>query len=244
MEYLGTLSTLPDLQRKPGRTGNSMSRATLPFALAAAALASATLPAHAQKQTQANFAQRPYMGWSSWSHFRDRPTEANIKARADTIIANNLVAAGYRYINIDGGWSDGFDEHGIPKPNLTSFPDGMDGVAKYMHAHSLLFGIYLNPGTTVHIADITDTTQPGSTRRGAYRIDFTKPAAAAYIASQVKQLAPSEFRPYVWVPLRKLMGTSDLSWALIQSVTSPLSVRVRMRARSLALASWSCVPGW
>jgi alpha-galactosidase len=141
------------------------------------------------------------MGWSSWSHFRDRPTEAIIRAQADALLANGLLSTGYRYINVNDGWSDGFDNHGIPKPNLQEFPNGMDGMAKYMHARGLLFGIYLNPGitdrlykqnpviagTTAHIADITDTTRPGSTRRGAYRIDFSKPAATAYIRSQVKQ---------------------------------------------------------
>jgi hypothetical protein len=77
----------------------------------------------------------------------------------------------------------------------------MDGMAKYMHQHGLRFGIYLNPGisaallkqnpqlagTTAHIADITDITQAGSTRRNSYRIDFSKPAAAAYIRSQVRK---------------------------------------------------------
>jgi alpha-galactosidase len=165
-------------------------------------LAALSIPATTLAQSpQANFAQNPYMGWSSWSFIRGHPTEANIKAQADALIANKLLAAGYRYINIDDGWSDGFDEHGIPKPNLTTFPGGMDGMAKYMHSHGLLFGIYLNPGiteklyqqnpiiagTTAHIADITDTSQPGSTRRNSYRIDFSKPAAAAYIRSQAKQ---------------------------------------------------------
>jgi alpha-galactosidase len=180
---------------------NSATRTTLLFVLATTAFLSAILPADAQKNTEANFAQHPYMGWSSWSHFRDRPTEALIKAQADALIANHLPDAGYRYINVDDGWSDGFDDKGVPKPNLERFPSGMDGMAKYMHARGLLFGIYLNPGitiklyaqnpliagTTAHIADITDTTQPGSTRRGAYRVDFTKPAAAAYIRSQVRQ---------------------------------------------------------
>jgi hypothetical protein len=157
-------------------------------------------PSHAQS-AQANFAQHPYMGWSSWSFFRDHPTEDIIKAQADALVAAKLPALGYRYINVDDGWSDGFDDHGIPKPNLNRFPGGMDGMAKYMHRQGLLFGIYLNPGitdklltqnpivagTTSHIADIIDTTKAGSTRRGSYRIDFTKPAAAAYIQSQVKQ---------------------------------------------------------
>ena len=160
------------------------------------------LPAPTQSLApQAQFANHPYMGWSSWSLIRNHPTEANIKAQADALVANKLPAAGYRYINIDDGWSDGFDDHGIPKPNLTAFPSGMDGMAKYMHQHGLLFGIYLNPGITeklyqanpqiagsaAHIADITDTTQAGSTRRNSYRIDFSKPAAAIYIQSQVKQ---------------------------------------------------------
>jgi len=141
------------------------------------------------------------MGWSSWSFYRDHPTEAIVKAQADALVANGLPALGYRYVNIDDGWSDGFDDHGIPKPDVNRFPSGMDGMAKYMHQHGLLFGIYLNPGitaklyqqnpiiagTAAHIADITDTSQPGSTRRNSYRIDFTKAAAAAYVQSQVKQ---------------------------------------------------------
>jgi alpha-galactosidase len=182
-------------------TRNSAIRSMILFVLAGPLLLSPPLPVHAQNQAQVDFAQHPYMGWSSWSHFRDRPTEAVIKSQADALVANHLPDAGYRYINIDDGWSDGFDENGIPKPNLKRFPSGMDGMAKFMHTHGLLFGIYLNPGitdelykknpliagTTIHIADITDITQSGSTRRGAFRIDFSKPAAAAYIKSQLKQ---------------------------------------------------------
>jgi alpha-galactosidase len=158
-------------------------------------------PSHLSTATQSNFAAHPYMGWSSWSLIRAHPTEENIKAQADALVANHLPALGYRYVNVDDGWSNGFDEHGIPRANPASFPGGMDGMAKYMHAHGLKFGIYLNPGitaallklnpqiegTTAHIADITDTTQAGSTRRNSFRIDFTKPAAAAYIRSQVAQ---------------------------------------------------------
>ena len=169
--------------------------------LLAALAISAPSVAQSPKSPQANFAAHPYMGWSSWSLIRSHPTEENIKAQADALLAAKLNDAGYRYINIDDGWSDGFDDHGIPKPNLTAFPDGMDGMAKYMHQHGLRFGIYLNPGitdklykqnpqiagTTAHIADITDITQAGSTCRNSYRIDFSKPAAAAYIRSQAEQ---------------------------------------------------------
>jgi len=172
-----------------------------PVVLLALAVALPLAAQTKQASNQQNFAAHPYMGWSSWSLIRGHPTEANIKAQADALLANHLDQLGYRYINIDDGWSRSFDEHGIPAPDMTAFPSGMDGMAKYMHAHGLRFGIYLNPGiteklyqqnpiiagTTAHIADITDTSHPGSTRRNSYRIDFAKPAAAAYIRSQVQQ---------------------------------------------------------
>jgi alpha-galactosidase len=146
-------------------------------------------------------ARQPYMGWSSWSLFRDHISEALIKSQADAMIAAGLPVAGYRYVNIDDGWSDGFDDAGIPKPNLAKFPEGMAELAAYLHQRGLLFGIYLNPGitqklyqqnpkiagTSSHIADIVDVSTPGNTRRDTYRIDFSKPAASAYVRSQVRQ---------------------------------------------------------
>ena len=173
------------------------------------ALVLLTLTASAQTNSgnhpvkMSSLAQRPYMGWSSWSSLRGKPTEEKIKAEVDALLAANLPELGYRYINIDSGWTDGYDDHGVPKPNLTTFPSGMDGLAAYLHGRGLRFGLYLGPGinpklydanpviagTTAHIRDITDTTQPGSTLKGTYKIDFTKPAARAYINSIVQQFA-------------------------------------------------------
>jgi alpha-galactosidase len=146
-------------------------------------------------------AQRPYMGWSSWSFLRGKPTEAKIKAQVDALFAAHLPELGYRYINIDSGWSDGYDEHGIPKPNLTAFPSGIEGLSAYMHHRGLRLGLYLGPGirpslyeanpviegTKVHIQDITDKDLAGSTLKNTYKIDFNKPAAHAYINSIVRQ---------------------------------------------------------
>src|SRR5580658_10000752 len=166
-----------------------------------------TFAATAQSQTAQHtaksepLAQRPYMGWSSWSFVRGKPTEEKIKAQADALFANKLPELGYRYINIDSGWADGYDEHGIPKPNLVTFPDGMNGLAGYLHSRGLRFGLYLGPGirpdlydanpviagTNVHIQEITDKSLPGATLKGTYKIDFTKPAARAYINSIVQQ---------------------------------------------------------
>ena len=148
-------------------------------------------------------AQRPYMGWSSWSSLRGKPTEEKIKAQVDALFAARLPELGYRYINIDSGWSDGYDEHGIPKPNLTAFPNGMEGLSTYLHSRGLRFGLYLGPGirpslyeanpviagTHWHIQDITDKSQPGATLKNIYKIDFSKPAARAYVQSVVNQFA-------------------------------------------------------
>jgi alpha-galactosidase len=155
--------------------------------------------------TFATLGQKPYMGWSSWSFLRGerKPTEERIKAQVDALIAAGLPELGYRYINIDSGWSDGYDEHGVPKPNLETFPSGMDGLSKYLHSRGLRFGLYLGPGirptlfndnpriagTNQHIQDITNKNLPGATASGTYKIDFSKPAARAYIQSVVDQFA-------------------------------------------------------
>ena len=169
--------------------------------LSVAAYGQSQVSAHPTKST--SLAQRPYMGWSSWSFVRGKPTEEKIKAQVNALFAAKLPDLGYRYINIDSGWSDGFDEHGIPKPNLTAFPSGMDGLAAYLHGRGLHFGLYLGPGirpslyeanpviagTGIHLQDITDKTQPGSTLKNTYKIDFTKPGARAYVDSIVHQFA-------------------------------------------------------
>jgi hypothetical protein len=170
-------------------------------------LFTATFSASAQvkphTKLQENLAQRPYMGWSSWSFLRGKVSEETVKVQVDALFAAHLPDYGYRYINLDAGWSEGYDQHGIPRTNLTKFPSGMDGLGQYLHAKGLMFGIYMNPGidpklydanpliegTNAHIKDITITTLPGSTHKGAYKIDFTKPAARAYVFSIFRQFA-------------------------------------------------------
>jgi alpha-galactosidase len=149
------------------------------------------------------------MGWSSWSStWTGRPAanEAYFKAQAD-VMAARLKSSGFVYINMDSGWDQGFDEHGLPIPNLRKFPDGIAALAAYVHGKGLKFGIYLEPGlrigvwqangtiagTDIHFQDIADITQQGSTQgkgnERAYRIDYSKPGAKEYIQSYVDLLA-------------------------------------------------------
>jgi hypothetical protein len=48
-------------------------------------------------------AATPPMGWSSWNHFADKVTEADVRAAADAMVASGMRDAGYIYVNIDEG---------------------------------------------------------------------------------------------------------------------------------------------
>jgi alpha-galactosidase len=62
------------------------------------------LPLTAPAQTPSTkFAQHPYMGWSTWSFLRGKPTEEKVKAQVDALFAAHLPDYGYRYINLDAG---------------------------------------------------------------------------------------------------------------------------------------------
>jgi hypothetical protein len=146
--------------------------------------------------------QTPFLGWSSWSSLRGGITEAKIKAQADSM-AKNLKSVGFTYINIDSGWTKAFDANGRATPDLSKFPDGISGVASYVHSKGLKLGIYLLPGmnqtvwqandpilgTKYHVKDITDTSTQGNTLGNAYRIDYSKPGATQYIQSYANLVA-------------------------------------------------------
>ncbi|MFJ9634818.1 NEW3 domain-containing protein [Streptomyces sp. NPDC101175] len=165
-------------------------------------LASGTSPATAvpapgaSTDPSASNSATPPMGWSSWSALREGGdlTQDGIKAQA-RVMHDELRRYGYRYINIDAGWSDHLDAYGRAAWNTTRFPDGIPALAAYLHRMGLKFGIYLTPGvpieayqknlpvygTPYHMQDIADPTQPGNTHNDSYRIDFDKPGAQEYI---------------------------------------------------------------
>ena len=149
---------------------------------------------------------KPYLGWSSWSleatkypgyNGQDWLTEQHIKEQSDAM-ARTLQAHGYNTINIDSGWRGGWDEFGRPAPDTRKFPDGISGLAAYVHARNQKFGIYYVPGidddllqknppikgTKFHIRDIVFVPQRiANGWGGGHAIDFSKPGAQAYIQS-------------------------------------------------------------
>src|SRR5437764_11288882 len=169
-------------------------------ALAAMTATLVTTPAYAD--TPPRVAATPPMGWSSWSSLRGNISAAIIEAQADAM-HTYLQPAGYRYVNVDAGWSDHLDGFGRDAWNPTKFPDGIAPVADHVHALGLKFGIYLVPGipkaavdanlpifgTPYHAQDIADTTTAGNTLGDTWRIDYTRPGAVEYVQSYADMFA-------------------------------------------------------
>ncbi len=144
----------------------------------------------------------PLLGWSSWTSLRLKIDQPTIEAEA-AVLAAKLRAHGFRYINLDDGWFRGWDDHGRLQADRTKFPDGMAALGTHLHQLGLKFGVYLTPGlakgawsanglvagTAIHVRDIADPSQAGNTKGDAYRIDYAKPGATAYVQSYADLLA-------------------------------------------------------
>lgn len=195
-----------------GRVGTGFAAVCLAFVSCASLPASAAQPAHPAPV----LAQRPYMGWSSWSlESTNDPavspngeawlTEQHVLAQAD-VMAAKLKSHGYDYVNIDAGWLGGFDAYGRPIPDATKFPDGIRHIADHVHAEGLKLGLYLavglytgayGNGTTpiygapgCHTSDIVyPDLRLTNGWNMSYQMNFANPCAQAYINSVAEELA-------------------------------------------------------
>jgi hypothetical protein len=183
----------------------------LAVALALFALVARPTPVHAQSN---GAALTPLMGWSSWSFLRSSPTGAKIKAQASAMSTSGLVAAGYRYINLDDFWylnpGSTVDAYGRWVTDSSKFPDGMANLGSYIHGLGEKFGMYLTPGipvaaynqntpiqgTSFHARDVVSNTSSYETNYNfgsgtMYYIDYSKnpSAAQAFLNSWADELA-------------------------------------------------------
>jgi len=167
--------------------------------------------AHAQSN---GAAVTPLMGWSSWSFLRNTPTEAKMKAQAQGMANAGLVAAGYKYVNLDDFYyldpASTVDGNGRWVTDTGKFPDGMANLGSYIHSLGEKFGMYLTPGipvaaykqntpiagTSFHAQDIVSNTGSYETNYNfgsgrMYYIDYAKnpTAAQAFLNSWADQLA-------------------------------------------------------
>ena len=131
-------------------------------ALVAAALTTASLAAVPLTATPAlaldnGLVLTPPMGWNDWNAFGCNVSEQLVEQTADKIVSSGLKDAGYQYVNIDDCWlTHSRDAAGNLVPDPVKFPDGIKGVADYVHAKGLKLGIYETAGT------LTCAGYPGS----------------------------------------------------------------------------------
>ncbi|MFC1441410.1 NEW3 domain-containing protein [Streptacidiphilus sp. N1-10] len=131
-------------------------------ALVAAVLTTASLAAVPLSATPAaaldnGLALTPPMGWNDWNAFGCNVSEQLVEQTADKIVSSGLAAAGYQYVNIDDCWlTHSRDADGNLVPDPVKFPDGIKGVADYVHSKGLKLGIYETAGT------LTCAGYPGS----------------------------------------------------------------------------------
>ncbi|XP_033106862.1 alpha-N-acetylgalactosaminidase-like [Anneissia japonica] len=101
----------------------------------------------------------PPMGWLSWGKFRCKTdcrkdprnclSEKLFQEMADTLISDGYKAAGYEYINIDDCWMSRMrDREQRLFPDPQRFPNGIQGIANYVHDRGLKLGIYNTFGKT------------------------------------------------------------------------------------------------
>lgn len=166
-------------------------------------------PKEANASSYNNLAERPFLGWSSWSSIRKKPTEDNIKAAAD-VMAEKFKSHGYEYINLDDyymlDWRTTVDEYGRWAVDPKKFPSGMKALGDYIHNKGLKFGHYVTlgipkaavdqntpiEGTPYHAKDIVDFTKGQKKNfnfEEMYAIDFSKPGAQEFIDSWARLFA-------------------------------------------------------
>ncbi|WP_285743616.1 carbohydrate-binding protein [Lentzea sp. NBRC 105346] len=90
------------------------------------------------------------MGFNNWNttHCTSTFNEAMIKSIADIFVSRGLKDVGYQYVNIDDCWAlPQRDSQGNLVPDPARFPNGIKGLADYVHSKGLKFGIYTSAGT-------------------------------------------------------------------------------------------------
>ena len=95
----------------------------------------------------AGVALTPPMGWNGFNHLHLAITEATLENEARALVRSGMRDAGYRYVNLDGGWDLRLrSADGSLQPDPRKFPHGIKPVVDYVHSLGLKFGIYTSAG--------------------------------------------------------------------------------------------------
>jgi hypothetical protein len=133
------------MRTTPHTLRRSLAVAGAALALAAGVVTMTAAPAAALDN---GLAVTPPMGWNDWNAFGCNVSEPLVEQTAKVIATSGMKAAGYQYVNIDDCWSTKTrDADGNLVPDPAKFPDGIAGVAAYVHSLGLKLGIYESAGT-------------------------------------------------------------------------------------------------
>jgi len=94
-------------------------------------------------------APTPPMGWNSWNWWgKNNINEQVVRDTIDAMVEKGLLAVGYEYIVVDGGWrTTKLTDQGQLIAHPEKFPSGMKALADYAHAKGFKFGLHTCPGT-------------------------------------------------------------------------------------------------
>jgi alpha-galactosidase len=94
-------------------------------------------------------ARTPPMGWNGFNRYGRDVTASIVMTQAGALVSSGMKAAGYDYVNLDGGWAlRERDPQGQLQPDPSKFPEGIKPLAAYVHSLGLRFGIYTSAGRT------------------------------------------------------------------------------------------------
>jgi len=89
----------------------------------------------------------PPMGWNDWAHYQCGYTAQDILGNAQALVKTGLAGRGYDTVTIDDCWMQkDRDSHGDLQADPRRFPDGIEPIARAVHALGLKFGIYEDAG--------------------------------------------------------------------------------------------------
>jgi alpha-galactosidase len=178
------------------------------------------------------------MAWNGYNHYARDVTASIVEAQARTIVSSGMQAAGYTYVNLDGGWDLlTRDAQGQLQPDPGKFPDGIAALAAYVHSLGFKFGIYTSVGRTNCMR--TAAGSFGHYRRDAetfasWGVDYVKADWCNVPMNEFPGMTPEQ----VAQKLYRQFGSA------LQSVGRPMLYSMSTNESShTSLEAWTWAPG-
>ena len=123
------------------------------------------------------------MGFNPWTVFGSSFNETVLLEVAEALRSTGLADAGYKYVNLDCGWTTGYRDGvtGAQIVNKTRYPFGIKSLADYIHGKGMKFGIYSSASTSQCCSKFYKDANDGS-------LDHEAADARAYVSFGVDYL--------------------------------------------------------